>query len=145
MNNLLNGEVKMISESEVRKELAVLKLTVPNSCRAIIALAESYLAVKLPEDPYPEDIFTPIAKEEWPKLHKATEGIGIIFDRVSADIGRRVFNATKEECRLASVVSEDKIKGVIEMECCGKPPYLQENEVKTLAHAIAEYVNGGGK
>jgi hypothetical protein len=94
MNNLLNGEVKMISESEVRKELAVLKLTVPNSCRAIIELAESWLGRKM------------------------VEKIDLPYTAMGAP--EEMWNAAIDACRLASVVSEDTKKALAIQEAIRK-------------------------
>ena len=54
------------------------------------------------------------------------------------------WNAAIDACRLTSVVSEESIAEII-----NKEPLPQEGKKweysKKLAHAIAEYVNGGGK
>ncbi|HDJ96538.1 MAG TPA: hypothetical protein ENG45_00515 [Candidatus Aenigmarchaeota archaeon] len=43
-------------------------------------------------NPYPEDIFTPISKEEWKKINEVLKReLGVPLDRVSGNIGRKLY------------------------------------------------------
>lgn len=65
----------------------------------VLSCASACLEILEQECPYPEDIFTPIKKEEWPIIHKALNDAGIIPDRLSAEIGRQVWKAFKSEVK----------------------------------------------
>lgn len=49
-------------------------------------------------NPYPEDIFVPLSKEDLKNIHELLESrLGIPLDRVTGHIGRYVFNIRKQE------------------------------------------------
>ena len=57
-------------------------------------------------DAYPEAIFRPIAKEQWPQIAAVLERLGISLDRVSASTMKH-----------AATCIRDAIKAAIERSC----------------------------
>jgi hypothetical protein len=58
------------------------------------------LLERLPKNPYPEDIFTPITVIEWKKLNKLIKKeMGFSLDRVSGDLMRRGWNNCLDEVK----------------------------------------------
>ncbi|MFH1230045.1 MAG: hypothetical protein V1709_00970 [Planctomycetota bacterium] len=61
----------------------------------------------LPKNPYPEDIFIPMTKEQLAEVHKLLqEKMGIPLDRLTGEIGRRTWNLFTEEFKQALGVNE---------------------------------------
>jgi len=55
---------------------------------------------KLPNNPYPEDIFTPLTKQDWRKLAKLIQNeMEFSLDKVSGDLMRRGWNNCLNEVR----------------------------------------------
>jgi hypothetical protein len=64
--------------------------------------------------------------------------------------GNYSWNECVDACRLASVASEESIMKIIDKIITDHPCYCENSrdiyyEKKAVAHAIAEYVNGGGR
>jgi len=52
------------------------------------------------ENPYPEDIFPEITKEEWDKIDKLLlKEMGFSVDRVAGNVGRKLWNGIREKFR----------------------------------------------
>ena len=117
----------MPSEARMKSELDVLKAMVPQSCKEIISLTESWLERKVPE------------KKE---VKSYTLETGGKYDCSTNKLFVDGWNSAIEACRLASVVSED---WVIQLMCkhIDGLDHLKTSELRSFAHAIAEYVNGG--
>jgi len=58
------------------------------------------LLEKLSKNPYPEDIFTPLTKQDWKKLAEIIEKeMGFSLDRVGGDLMRRGWNNCLDEIK----------------------------------------------
>jgi hypothetical protein len=114
---------EMINEEGVRKELSVLKLTVPESCKYMISLAESWLARKWPDKKRLSDKPITMYTEEY-------------------FLG---WNAAIDACRLANIVSEEELYQIIKENSGEAAPNTPFGWRRYIACKIAEYVNKGGE
>ena len=123
----------MPSEARMKSELDVLKAMVPQSCKEIISLTESWLERKVPE------------KKE---VKSYTLETGGKYDCSTNKLFVDGWNSAIDACRLASVVSEEEIleivKGATIKWDCAVPSENWGYE-KSVAHAIAEYANRNNK
>ena len=136
----------MPSESEVREAVETVKHNIECKgtddqcldCRAkkvLVELSEAWLGRKMPEK-----------KEIESFSQQKADGS---FECSANQQYVNGWNSAIDACRLASVVSEEEIEKIINQwedhHDNTRPRLILAQYIPEIAHAIAEYVNGGGK
>lgn len=102
--------------------------------QTLVILAQEYLKIEEPQNPYPKDIFTSIDNETWDKIHKCLLfNLNIPLDRISGNLMGKGWDLCCNDFRLYNMKRLERAEEVIE-DRIGVAYRIEV--INDLAHAI---------